>query len=151
VGAQPHRGGEDLRIGSDPGRACTDALPRDHTGDGGAVVDGRLPTDRGLTVLAESAEVLGLADHTLEILMIGVHSGIDDGDLARSGPSHIEAERTFASGATPVGPAPTPCPAITPATAVPWWMVVFPPIGVLPSLPSPLKSLALLTTPSRSS
>src|SRR5699024_9972801 len=66
VGAQPHRGGEDLRIGSDPGRACTDALPRDHTGDGGAVVDGRLPTDRGLTVLAESAEVLGLADHTLE-------------------------------------------------------------------------------------
>src|SRR5699024_12288940 len=78
-------------------------------------------------------------------------SRVEPDSCGRSGPSHIEAERTFASGAPPVGPAPTPCPAITPATAVPWWMVVFPPIGVVPSLPSPLKSLALLTTPSRSS
>src|SRR5699024_10649350 len=67
--------------GLDSGRPCTDALPCDHTGDGRAVVDGRLPADRGRAVLAESAEVLGLADHTLEILMVGVDSGVDDGDL----------------------------------------------------------------------
>ena len=43
-------------------------------------------------------------------------------DRAPSGrpePSHIDAERISASGATPVGPVPFPVPAMTPATAVP--------------------------------
>ena len=77
-------------------------------------------------------------------------SRVEPDSFGRSGPSHIEAERIFASGATPTGPGPSPWPAMTPATAVPWWIVSLPPIGVVPSLPSPLKSLAFVTTPLRS-
>ena len=90
-------------------------------------------------------------ESTAQRMALSACSRVDPDSFGRSGPSHIDADRISASGATPVGPAPTPLPAMTPATAVPWWIVVFPPIGVFPSLPNPLKSLDFFTTPLRSS
>jgi hypothetical protein len=64
-------------------------------------------------------------------------------------PSHTEAEAMSASGATPTGPLPVPLPAMTPATAVPWWMIDSSPTGSVPSRPVPEKSWAAVTRPVR--